>query len=60
MSEKVTVDAQNLWYLLQRYGRTLDNECPSHLTLKEWREGGWCRSDYQMITDMENKIKEIM
>lgn len=59
MSLQITVDAENLWFILQGYKGMLDNECPI-LDLDKWRKTGFNFQEYEIISQMEEQIKEIL
>lgn len=56
---KVTVDADNLWFILQGYKGDLDNECKT-MPLEKWRKYGFYFQEYETIKQMEQQIREVI
>ena len=59
MSLQITVDAENLRFILQGYKGMLDNECTG-MNVDKWRKVGFYSLEYKIIARMEGQIKGIL
>lgn len=57
---QVTVDAENLWFVLQQYKSMLNNECPLGYTLEDFQRKGFYFQEYEIIKQMEQQIREVI
>ena len=56
----VTVDAENLWFLLQQYKSSLNDKCPSGKELDIFQRYGFYFQEYEIIKQMEQQIREVI
>lgn len=57
---QVTVDAENLWFILQQLRSNLDNKCPSGRELDKFQQFGFYFQEYEIIKQMEQQIREVI
>lgn len=60
MSLQITVDADNLWFILRQYRCRLNMACPKNKELADWVDNGFYSGEYKIIDQMEEQIKGIL
>lgn len=57
---QVTVDAENLWFILQQYKCRLNMSCPKNKDLETYQKLGFYFQEYEIIKQMEQQIREVI